>query len=771
VFFSFEIGDFLLHVRYGVGRFLGLERIEIGGNTNEFLKLEFAESAFVFIPVYRVDMLTLHSKNGANTVLDIIGKSKILQKRQKLKIEVEKVARELAKIAAAREKMEVRKIEISAIQAEYDEFLAKVPFDLTYSQKRAISEIFEDLRQTRPMDRLLCADVGFGKTEVALHAIFAVVKTGLKALFIVPTTILAQQHYDLLLERFGDFGIRVGLVSRMNDFSADLAAWNAGEVDVLIGTASNHGIGKFLGVSDEIGLIILDEEHHFGAEFKENVRKIGHFLQLSATPIPRTLNLALSKIKDISVLETPPTDKKEIAIHVVCEDEIFAGYLVRENCQNFDPKDEKGENITENGGFSQEICKGEQESCQSGNDEIGQKTCQMGNNFEQKVNDENDRNFDEFVDLKNRDEFFDFEEIIQAEVRQNGRVFLVVPRINMIPTIARLLKNFVKSVNFLELHGRLNPAQMAENLEKFRTGNSPILIGTSIVESGLNIVQAHLIVIFSAHRFGIAQLHQLKGRVGRLDKKAAVYFVIPRLLTEIAQKRFEVLQKHDYLGANYALAMEDLSIRGAGMAIGHRQWGNDYGFGVESYYQMLADALCEHDINDLDIQTSEVIELEGFTNAYIPEDFIDDEYIRINFYKKLSQIRSQEQMDKIKHELGQFGQIPYQVVNFLEVVVLRHFAQGKGILKICKKTAKNGLAGGVCESDLVSKGKENPTSEQISEFLYEITFEKLTQEMLPYLLQFKPDIRKTTKNKIIVIVRGVDITKVVRGIAKIGGNS
>lgn len=702
MFFSFEIGDYLLHAKYGIARLVALEHIELNGNTYEFLKLEYADAAFVFIPVFRIDILKLHSKNGSNTIIDTIGKSKILQKKQKLKQEIAKIAHELAKIAAIRAQMKVDSLDIEKIEQDYKDFSNKVPFELTLSQKRAIEEIFSDIKQTKPMDRLLCADVGFGKTEVALHSIFVAIKSKKQVLFIVPTTILAQQHYQLVQERFGEFGIKCGLVSRITDLDASdvLTKWSDGEIDILIATASNKGIEKFLKAN--IGLIILDEEHHFGAEFKENARKIGHFLQLSATPIPRTLNLALSKIKDISVLETPPMDKQDIAIHVVCEDEVFN-------------QEEEIVNVIVNAS--------EKENAQ-----------------------EEDDDFD-FVsrDSKYEDAKFDFEKIVHEEIAKNGRVFLVVPRISMIENIEKLLNKFKQKVNYLPMHGRLSSVQIGENLEQFRSGSAPILIGTSIVESGLNVVEANLIIIFSAHMFGIAQLHQLKGRVGRLDQRANVYFITPRLLTEIATKRFEVLQKHDYMGANYSLAMEDLSIRGGGTAIGNKQWGSDYGFGIEAYYELLAEAIAQEDagiaeqLNMNADQEQELIEFEGFSNAYIPTEFIDDEYIRINFYKKLASVKNEDQLTRIKHELSQFGEMPIQVMNFLEIVVLKHVAQKKGILKICKKIENAGVA-------------------------YDIVFEKLNHEMLPYLVPFKPDIKKTSKNNIIITLRNIDIIALMKNL-------
>ncbi len=608
MFFSFEIGDYVLHSAYGVGRLIALENIEINNIRNEFLKIEYSNSSVIFIPVFRIGVLKLHSKKNVDTKIDELGKSKIFQKRTRLKKEVEKVALELAKIAAIREGM---KVDAFFNPKEYEEFKKKTPYELTFSQKKALKEIFDDLQKTKPMDRLLCADVGFGKTEVALHAIFWAAKNKKKSIFLVPTVILAQQHFKTISERLSEFNIKCELFSRFSDIEND--SW-----DVLVTTASNKGIDKF--VDEKTGLIILDEEHHFGSQFKENVRKIGHFLQLSATPIPRTLNLALAKIKDISILEEAPVDKKDINIRIISDDFMYSHLKEKEKDQD---------------------------------------------------------NEKEFVENKN----FDLKDLIDKRIEKNERIFLVVPRVSMIEEIEARLKKLKITHEFVRMHGQLGAESVKENLEQFKSGKAPIMISTNIIESGINIVEANLMVVFHAHMFGISQLHQLKGRIGRNEQFASVYFIIPKVITEIASRRFQVLEDNAHIGGNYSLAIEDLSIRGSGTAIGNKQWGTDYGFGIESYYEILAQAMGQ------EILDNQIIEFEGFPSAYIPSDFIEDQFTRINLYKKLSGANKIEELDQLKDEIWHFGAIPIEFYNFLEMIKLQFLARNKYIKKIIKRAS------------------------------------------------------------------------------------
>lgn len=586
--FVFEHGDYILHPKYGVGRFHGMEFINLPFNSGDFAKIEYQNATYIYVPVFNLNMLKFHSAKDSATQIEAIGHSKVLKRRVKLKGEILKIAHELAKVAALRKTMQVDAYDMPDNYAFFDK---EFGFELTASQKKAELEIIADLHDTTrqieakimpkiiPMDRLICADVGFGKTELALRAAFIAMMNCKKVLFIVPTTILAQQHYELCVERFAKFPIKCGLNSRIHN--KDLASWHSGKIDILISTASNVGIKNLL--TDNIGLVILDEEQHFGVKFKEQLRTLGHFLQISATPIPRTLNLALANIKDISTLDLPPFKKKDADIKIIFED------------------------------------------------------------------DEHDK--------------FDLQSILSQEIAQNGSVFLIVPRINYINEIAKRLENF--EFEFTILHSKLDNALLEQNLSDFKTGKKKIIIGTNIIESGIHIPHANLMIIFYPHLFGISQLYQLRGRVGRADDLGRIYLVTNHLLKNIAHDRLNALVEHNFIGANMQLAMHDLSTRGAGSVLGVNQSGNDYGLGVETYYEMLADAIFEINntlpdkLDDFDVQ------FDGF-NAFIPQKFIPQEAIRLSFYKKLSVVQNQEQLLELAANLKYFG-MEYQGDHYLSV--------------------------------------------------------------------------------------------------------
>lgn len=622
--FSFNSGDFVVHPKHGVGRFAGLFELTIENVKNEFAKIEYALSSSIFIPVFQIGILKFHSFKDSTTQIDILNKPKTFQRKQKLLVDLQSIAKELAQIAAIREKKIVPSF---SVPDSYSSFDSDFEFSLTPCQKHAISEIFVDLAKSRPMDRLLCADIGFGKTEVALRAAF-VVNSGKKAvLFIVPTTILASQHFDLVKSRFEKYGINVALLCRFlskKDQESVRSDWLAGKIDFLITTASHRGIAKLF--HPNIGLLILDEEHHFGAKFKEDLRNIGHLLQLSATPIPRTLNLALSKLKDISTLETPPTGRKNIKIHIVNESE------------------------------------------------------------------------------------FDLHEIIESELafrsslNQSARIFIVVPRIEFLPRIQQMLGE----IEYVVIHGQMGSAAMESALSDFKSGKKCVLLGTHIIESGLNVIEANLIIVFHAQMFGVAQLHQLKGRVGRGNLAANAYFVVSnKVESENTRARLDLLAESDFLGAGMHLALSDMHVRGSGTVIGNRQSGCDYGLGIETYYSLLAEALGE-------IPTTQILEagiqFDGFVNSFIPKTYIQDERFRIDFYKELSLIRNEASLIRLKEIfIARFGSLPSELLNLLEIVELQFLAFELGVKKISKKIDVN-----------------------------EVTFENLTPQLIVALSEFSP---------------------------------
>ena len=587
--FSFEAGDFVLHTRHGVGKFLGIEQMQIGKRNYEMGKVQYASSSSIFVPIYHFGMLQFHSKEASNTLIETLGKSKVLKKKEKLKGEIKAIADELLKIAAQRELIKVEKF---PIPSNYDDFDKGFEYDLTYSQKKALDEIFMDLNSSKPMDRILCADVGFGKTEVAFRAAFLALMAFKSVVFIVPTTLLATEHFKTAKNRFEKYGVNVALLSRLihpSEAKKTKQDWLEGKVNLLITTASHKGIDKLL--HDNIGLVILDEEHHFGVKFKEDIRKQGNILQLSATPIPRTLNLALSKVKEISTLDMPPVNRKKISLSLIKESN---------------------------------------------------------------------------MDLINN---------IKTELDAGGRVFLVVPKIEDIPYI----ESFIKGMDYLIIHGRLSGDEVEKRMLAFRSGEKPILIATNIIESGLNVLEANLMYIFNSHTLGVSQIHQLKGRVGRSGKDAKVFLVAPVNISDVAKERLEMILKHDFLGAGFSLALNDMEHRGAGSVLGYQQSGKDYGFGVEAYYSMLALAMGDEAAGD-----GEEIHLEGFEDGYIPKTFVSHERERISFYKKLSSVISKAQIEDLTKQLESYGEIPSCVQSLLDCAYILMLARGKGIKKITK---------------------------------------------------------------------------------------
>lgn len=572
MFFNFDVDDFLIHERYGVGRFRGIETIMINETSLDYFKIEYLNNSFILIPSYNISVFKFHSNKNSDTKIEALGKSSILKKREKLMGELNETAQELINIYQKRESIVVPSFHENDL---YQEFCKDFQYVLTKGQEKAIKDILEDLSKSKPMDRLLCGDVGFGKTEVAARAIALCITNSYKAIFIVPTTILASQHYASLKFRFEKIGKTIGILSKLNESSFTIKKqWLNDEIDVLITTAHHKGIEKLL--IDNVGLIVLDEEHHFGVKFKEKIRLKAHSLQLSATPIPRTLHLSLSKIKDISLLEQAPVGRKEVAVNVSTLDEL------------------------------------------------------------------------------------DFKKLILDEIEAKGKVFLVVPRVQLIDEIKKLI-TFAK---FTVLHGQMKKDEMNESFKSFSEGDCPILISTNIIESGMNILSANLMIIFYSHMFGVAQLHQLKGRVGRSSEQGRIFFVVPKVLREISLERIKMIQKNSSLGGGFSLSMQDMELRGSGTVVGDRQSGKDYGFGAEMYFDMLSECLGERPIK----KTQTKIAWVGFNEARIPEDYILDEQTRFAFYKKLSAVSSLKEFDAIYEDLTSFGVIPDALKSFLNVI-------------------------------------------------------------------------------------------------------
>lgn len=590
MFFNYEIGDYLLHPRYGIGKFIKIEYIFLNNSGCDFLKLEYLNDASVFIPTYNIGILKFHSDKDSKTQIDQLEKSKILKKKHKVQEEIEKTAKELMQIALLREE---KKVLPMLLNVDYEKFCNTFPFKLTKGQERAIKDIEKDLSITKPMDRLLCGDVGFGKTEVAARAIAITLLNGQKALFVVPTTILALQHYNVLKERFSALNKRCELYSKLSDqdFKKD---WQEGKIDILISTIHHKYMDSLL-ISD-LGLVVLDEEHHFGVKFKEKIRERTNFLQLSATPIPRTLHLALSNIKDISVLEEPPYNKQNTEINVLSIQDL------------------------------------------------------------------------------------DFKKIILDEMERGGKIFIVVPRIQFLDEIKKMLT----FTDYVVLHGKLSKEEIKSAFDNFSKEKIHIMLATNIIESGIDIASANLMIVFYAHMFGIAQLHQLKGRVGRGENKSVVYFIMPKMLTDIAMNRLNLIKENAVMGCGFNLSIKDMELRGSGTVVGTKQSGKDYGFGLESYYDMLSQALGK---KTKDKQYKN-ISWVNFGNAYIPETYIKDDAIRIAFYKKLSVVNDFSKLSLIIEDFKDFGELTNEIINYLIMIKINILTKYFEITRIIRKGDK-----------------------------------------------------------------------------------
>ncbi len=572
--FCLQTGDYVLHKKYGIGRFVNLEYFQ--NLKADFFKIEYLDNSCVYIPIYNMHLLQFYA--SANNFIEIddinkkkLGNSKILKKYVQLKSELAKIAQDLILIFNKRKETKAFFMK----EVNFDEFNKFCDFQLTNGQTKALNDIFSDLKKSMPMDRIVCADVGYGKTEIALRASFMVLQNAKKILLIVPTVILASQHYETFKTRLNFLNKNIQMLTRLSVDSENIKRqWMNAEIDILITTSSNDLL------IDEIGLIILDEEQHFGAKFKENLRT-HHFLQLSATPIPRTLNLALSGIKDISHIADSPFYKNAW------------------NMSIFNFEDEK------------------------------------------------------FMKV--------LEDAVQKEILNHGKIFFIVPRISFIPEVEKLVQNFNNKIDYIILHSKIK--NISEQMDAFKTDKS-LIISTNILESGVNIQEANLMVIFHAHLFGMSALHQLRGRVGRAENSmASVIFVVPNILNEIALDRINFISQNNATGSGYSVALSDFDIRGGGTAVGYKQSGKSYGFDIDFYYETL-----QNEVNLLKNKFHyNEINFQNF-QAYLPDE---NQSLKISFYKKIFSALNEDDLKKIEDEVYSIYEKNSNIAELFEVMRLK----------------------------------------------------------------------------------------------------
>ncbi|MDB4085083.1 transcription-repair coupling factor [Amylibacter sp.] len=600
---SLSVGDLVVHVDHGVGRYRGLETVKAAGAPHDCLLLEYANNDRLYLPVENVELL---SRYGHETgLLDRLGGSAWQAKKAKLKERIREMADKLLRIAAERS---LRKSEILEVSPDkWNAFCARFPYVETDDQLNAIEDVVSDMSSGKPMDRLICGDVGFGKTEVALRAAFIAASAGTQAAIIAPTTLLARQHFKSFEERFRGTGIRVKQLSRFvttSQMKKNREALRDGAVEIIIGT---HALlAKDIKFAN-LGLLIIDEEQKFGVGHKERLKQLRsdiHVLTLTATPIPRTLQLSLSGVRELSVIGTPPIDRLAIRTYV----------------SEFDT-----------------------------------------------------------VSLR---------EALLREHYRGGQSFFVVPRISDLPEIEAFIEEQVPEINHVVAHGQMPAGELDERMNAFYDGKFGILVATTIVESGLDIPTANTIIIHRADMFGLSQLYQIRGRVGRSKTRAYAYLTTkPRQkLTHAAIKRLRVLGSLDSLGAGFMLASQDLDIRGAGNILGEEQSGNVREVGYELYQEMLEDAIAKIKSGQMEGLTDEGSwspQINLGVPVLIPEAYVQDLDVRLGLYRRLSALAKKIELEAFAAELiDRFGKLPTEVNMLLRVVRIKGMCRAAGIAKL-----------------------------------------------------------------------------------------
>ena len=600
---SLAPGDLVVHVDHGIGRFAGLQPIMAAGAPHDCLEIHYAEGAKLFLPVENVDLLSRYGAEQTHVDLDRLGGGNWQARKARMKSRIREIAGELIKVAAERMLREAPKF-VTAPGA-YDEFCAGFPYEETDDQLAAIDATIKDLGSGRPMDRLICGDVGFGKTEVALRAAFVAAIEGRQVAVVVPTTLLARQHFKTFSDRFRGFPVKVGRASRLVP-AAELAATKAGlasgDLDIVVGT---HALlGKTIKFRD-LALLVVDEEQHFGVAHKERLKTLRsevHVLTLTATPIPRTLQLALTGVRDLSIIASPPIDR----------------LAVRTFVSPFDP-----------------------------------------------------------VTVR---------EALLREKYRGGQAFYVCPRIQDLAGAKDFLDKHVPEMRVGVAHGQMPPTVLDDIMTAFYDGKYDVLLSTTIIESGLDIPTANTLIVHRADMFGLSQLYQLRGRVGRAKLRAYALFTLPekRALTAQAERRLKVLQSLDTLGAGFQLASHDLDIRGAGNLLGEEQSGHIKEVGFELYQQMLEEAVLSLKAG---ISTPAADrwspQITIGTPVLIPEDYVADLSVRLALYRRLAEIEDERDIDSFAVELvDRFGPLPGEVEHLLQVVAIKALCRRANVEKL-----------------------------------------------------------------------------------------
>jgi transcription-repair coupling factor (superfamily II helicase) len=583
-------GDYVVHVNYGIGLFKGIERIRALGHERDYVTLEYSGEETVFVPIEQVNLVQRYIGNeGAPPRLDNLGSKSWENRKGRVSKSVEDIAQKLITLYSKRRQAQGFPF---PKDAEWQTmFEASFPFEETEDQLRCVEEIKADMESPHPMDRLICGDVGYGKTEVAVRACFKAVMGGKQAAFLAPTTILAEQHYENFQERFSQFPVRLAMLSRFVEpkrVRQVLEGVKNGEIDLLVGT---HRIIQKDVIFKNLGFIVIDEEQRFGVKDKERLKELKtnvDCLTLSATPIPRTLHMSLLKIRDMSLLATPPQNRRpiETAIEEWNEDKVAAA--------------------------------------------------------------------------------------IRREAERGGQVFFLHNRIESLNETRIKLERLVPEMLVETAHGQMDAQELEDVMHRFIHGGFHVLVSTTIIENGIDIPNVNTIIIDRADMYGVSQLYQLRGRVGRSDRVAYAYLFYPqdKSLTEVAMKRLQVISDFTELGSGFKIAMKDMEIRGAGNLLGREQSGDIYSVGFDLYLRLLDEAVRRLEDEHYEAETETLLELEY--SGFIPDTYIDSAQEKMEVYKKIAAVRDKDELERVYAELlDRFGPLPDEAASLLSLAEIR----------------------------------------------------------------------------------------------------
>ncbi|WP_374524147.1 transcription-repair coupling factor [Sphingopyxis sp.] len=601
---TLSVGDLVVHLDHGIGRYEGLTSIPVGNSPHDCVALTYASGDKLYVPVENLDVLSRYGGESEGVALDKLGGEAWQRRKARMKERIREIAGELLATAAQRA---LRPGEVLAQDAAYPAFADRFPYQETDDQDRAIGDVLEDLASGRPMDRLVCGDVGFGKTEVALRAAFVAAMAGVQVAVVVPTTLLARQHYSNFVERFKGFPVNIGRLSRLvpaGEAQKTRDGLASGQIDIVVGT---HAVIAKSVEFQNLGLVIVDEEQRFGVVHKERLKQLKadvHVLTLTATPIPRTLQMAMSGLRELSVIQTPPVDRLAVRTYVAPWDPV----VIRE--------------------------------------------------------------------------------ALLREHDRGGQSFFVTPRIKDLPDIEEFLRSRVPEIKYVVAHGQMAPGEVEERMSAFYDRKYDVLVSTTIVESGLDIPSANTLVVHRADRFGLAQLYQLRGRVGRSKTRAYAYLTTPEggAITDTAEKRLKLLGDLDTLGAGFQLASHDLDIRGAGNLVGDEQSGHIREVGFELYQSMLEEAILVAKAEGMGAAPprealSPVITVDE--PILIPEKYVPDLPLRMALYRRLNEAEDRAALDGFAAEMiDRFGPLPPETANLIQLMEIKANAKAAGIAKL-----------------------------------------------------------------------------------------